>query len=250
MKISVQSDHSKQTTLLHGFGGLSRCYHLAAMAFPCCNNMSEEEQAAADRSKKIEKQVKKYDKEEAKVIKILLLGAGESGKSTFLKQMKIINGEKFTEDQLKEYRAIIYGNIIRGMKVLVDARVKLGIRWGNQANAAHARLVMGHDNSVALEPPVFLHYLQSCRELWKDHGIREAFDRRGEFHLVRHLNLIRSVSFLSIHSLTIALLVVTSQWQWIIRANLHSSLQFCIIDANLYEPLEHTLKCSEMCVSH
>ena len=60
-------------------------------------------------------------------VKLLLLGAGESGKSTFLKQMKIIHGVTFDEEQIREFRQIIYGNIIRGMRVLVDANRKLGI---------------------------------------------------------------------------------------------------------------------------
>ena len=41
-------------------------------------------------------------------VKLLLLGAGESGKSTFLKQMKIIHGVVFEPEQIKEYRRIIY----------------------------------------------------------------------------------------------------------------------------------------------
>jgi hypothetical protein len=41
-------------------------------------------------------------------VKLLLLGAGESGKSTFLKQMKIIHGVVFEPEQIKDYRRIIY----------------------------------------------------------------------------------------------------------------------------------------------
>lgn len=42
-------------------------------------------------------------------VKILLLGSGESGKSTFIKQMVIIHGKgEFTADEVRAYRQQIY----------------------------------------------------------------------------------------------------------------------------------------------
>ena len=61
-------------------------------------------------------------------------GAGESGKSTFLKQMKIIHGVVFEPEQLKEFRRIIYQNMIKAMRVLVDANRKLKIPLRDPAN--------------------------------------------------------------------------------------------------------------------
>ena len=40
---------------------------------------------------------------EKKIIKMLLLGAGESGKSTIFKQMKIINKDGYSEKERKEF---------------------------------------------------------------------------------------------------------------------------------------------------
>ncbi|GFT58595.1 guanine nucleotide-binding protein G(o) subunit alpha [Trichonephila clavipes] len=51
--------------------------------------MSAEERAALARSKQIEKNLKEDGIQAAKDIKLLLLGAGESGKSTIVKQMKL-----------------------------------------------------------------------------------------------------------------------------------------------------------------
>lgn len=48
---------------------------------------------------------------------MLLLGSGESGKSTFVKQMRIINGKHFSEDELKLYKLTVYNNLVLGMKV-------------------------------------------------------------------------------------------------------------------------------------
>ena len=52
--------------------------------------MSAEERAALARSKQIEKNLKEDGIQAAKDIKLLLLGAGESGKSTIVKQMKYV----------------------------------------------------------------------------------------------------------------------------------------------------------------
>merc|ERR1712105_97531 len=53
--------------------------------------MSAEERASRARSKQIEKNLKEDGIQAAKDIKLLLLGAGESGKSTIVKQMKMIH---------------------------------------------------------------------------------------------------------------------------------------------------------------
>jgi hypothetical protein len=84
------------------------------------------------RSRAIDKELHRAKKNMKREVKLLLLGAGESGKSTFLKQMKIIHGHTFDPLVLDEYREVIYNNIIRGMKVLTDAREKLAIPWSDE----------------------------------------------------------------------------------------------------------------------
>jgi len=135
-------------------------------------------------SRAIDRQLQKDKERFRKTVKILLLGSGESGKSTFLKQMRIINGGDFVEEELKQYRLVIYGNVVKGMKVLIDARDKLGIAWGSEANDCHAQFLFGYDNSVTLEQPAFAQFIPAINALWADSGIRMAFDRRREFQLV------------------------------------------------------------------
>lgn len=52
-------------------------------------------------------------------VKILLLGAGESGKSTFLKQMRIIHGQDFDQGAKEEFRATIFSNVIKGTRYIL-----------------------------------------------------------------------------------------------------------------------------------
>merc|ERR1711971_1306679 len=91
--------------------------------------MSAEERASRARSKQIEKNLKEDGIQAAKDIKLLLLGAGESGKSTIVKQMKIIHESGFTSEDFKQYRPVVYSNTIQsllaGMKRLwVDSGVQ------------------------------------------------------------------------------------------------------------------------------
>lgn len=121
-----------------------------------------------------------------RLVKILLLGAGESGKSTFLKQMRIINGQQFDKKALLDFRDTIYENILKGMRVLVDARDKLGISWQSCENEKQGMLVMSWEGRVGgsgVEPSEFQLYVMALSALWADTGIQEAYARRSEFQL-------------------------------------------------------------------
>lgn len=118
-------------------------------------------------------------------MKLLLLGAGESGKSTFLKQMRIIHGVKFEPDLLKEYQQIIYQNVIKGLQVLIDAREKLDIQWEDPAaTPGYATQVMQMSTAEKIVPDQFNQYCPAISLVWRDGAIRKAYDRRREFQIV------------------------------------------------------------------
>lgn len=81
----------------------------------------------------------------------------------------------------------------KGMRVLVDAREKLHIPWGDTSNHLNGDKLMAFDTRTPLtaqgivETRVFLQYLPAIRALWADSGIQNAYDRRREFQLVRDL---------------------------------------------------------------
>jgi len=145
----------------------------------CCTNQEEIDQRI--QSDLIDRRLKAEKRELKRMVKVLLLGAGESGKSTFLKQMRIIHGAGYKEADQMEYKGIIYQNIVKGMKVLIDAKSKLDIPWEKPENAGHANLVF--HGEIPLDNHVYLKYLPSIKELWRDKGIRDAFDRRREYQL-------------------------------------------------------------------
>ena len=153
------------------------------MVFDCCLLSPEEAQQKAN-SRKIDKQLAQEKVQYRRQVKILLLGAGESGKSTFLKQMRIIHGKDFDTDALNEFRPVIYSNVLKGMKVLADARRKLRIEWGNPANQEYAEIILNFQAPPRIETDQFLRYAECVKRLWTDRGIQTSYARRREFQLV------------------------------------------------------------------
>ncbi|XP_027029655.1 guanine nucleotide-binding protein subunit alpha-12a [Tachysurus fulvidraco] len=140
---------------------------------------------AKRRSREIDAMLARERRSVRRLVKILLLGAGESGKSTFLKQMRIIHGQEFDQKALLDFRDTIFENIIKGMRVLVDARDKLEVPWKNWENEKHGMFVMSFENKTGMpvEPCTFQLYVPALQALWGDSGIQEAYGRRSEFQL-------------------------------------------------------------------
>ncbi|XP_053468299.1 guanine nucleotide-binding protein subunit alpha-12a [Ictalurus furcatus] len=140
---------------------------------------------AKRRSREIDSMLARERRSVRRLVKILLLGAGESGKSTFLKQMRIIHGQEFDQKALLDFRDTIFENVIKGMRVLVDARDKLKVPWQNSENEKHGMFVMSFENKAGMpvEPCTFQLYVPALQALWGDSGIQEAYGRRSEFQL-------------------------------------------------------------------
>lgn len=61
-------------------------------------------------------------------------GTGESGKSTFIKQMRIIHGRGYSEEDRKGFTGLIYENIFTAMQAMIQAMSTLQISYKYKHN--------------------------------------------------------------------------------------------------------------------
>ena len=112
-------------------------------------------------------------KEDEQRIKLLLLGAGESGKSTIFKQMKILYGanQGYTEEERKSFTPVVYNNAITSMKTLVENADTLKVAVADKDKAA-ALMLVSDEHVIDVETGNLI------QALWADSGIQETFRAR------------------------------------------------------------------------
>ncbi|XP_077563301.1 G protein alpha q subunit isoform X1 [Haemaphysalis longicornis] len=145
----------------------------------CC--ISEEAKEQRRINQEIERQLRKDKRDARRELKLLLLGTGESGKSTFIKQMRIIHGNGYNDEDKKAFIKLVYQNIFMAMQSMVKAREMLKIPFSHAENQEHANLVMSvdYETVTTFERP----YVEAIKHLWADGGIQECYDRRREYQL-------------------------------------------------------------------
>jgi guanine nucleotide-binding protein G(i) subunit alpha len=77
-------------------------------------------------------------------------GAGESGKSTIVKQMKIIHETGYSKEECEQYRPVVYSNTIQSLMAIIRAMGQLRIDFAEPGRAVS-----------------YLHYLFVCYSLFK-----------------------------------------------------------------------------------
>jgi len=75
----------------------------------------------------IDRDLDRARQQEELKVKLLLLGAGESGKSTIFKQMRILHGSPRSEDDLRMYGVVVRSNVITAMRKLCTLLRNLGL---------------------------------------------------------------------------------------------------------------------------
>uniref|UniRef100_A0A8H7KB39 Uncharacterized protein n=1 Tax=Bionectria ochroleuca TaxID=29856 RepID=A0A8H7KB39_BIOOC len=132
------------------------------------------------RSREIDKQIRQDEKRMTREVKLLLLGAGESGKSTILKQMKLIYTQGFSKSEKLEWKPVIFNNIVQSFKTIHDAMNELNISFEKPESEKHMALVL-IEREIGLEERMPLDYLEPVKALWQDAGVKAAIAKGNEY---------------------------------------------------------------------
>uniref|UniRef100_A0A2K5KME2 Guanine nucleotide-binding protein subunit alpha n=1 Tax=Cercocebus atys TaxID=9531 RepID=A0A2K5KME2_CERAT len=105
----------------------------------CC--LSEEAKEARRINDQIERQLRRDKRVASRELKLLLLRTGESGKSTFIKQTRIIHGSGYSNEDKRGFTKLVYQNIFTAMQAMIRAMDTLKIQYKYEHDKAHAQLV-------------------------------------------------------------------------------------------------------------
>lgn len=145
-----------------------------------CLMLDRDHIAARRRSEKIDVELAKS---RPRILKILLLGAGGSGKSTMVKQMKIIHSNGFTPSELLLFRPTVLDNLLASMKYVLTGMGLLRINLEHSVNERYAKIVLTAPSCFDMEFRVIDKVAAALKVLWKDRGVRLAVSRGYDYEL-------------------------------------------------------------------
>lgn len=134
------------------------------------------DEAKADRE--LKKAQAETEAQEEKKVKMLLLGAGESGKSTIFKQMKVINKDGYSKQELAEFKGIVHANACASMKSMIKAYEKLQVEVPADLQTKIDQF-LADSTEEKLNPEL----AQLIKALWDHESMQAMFIRRSEFQL-------------------------------------------------------------------
>lgn len=146
---------------------------------------SEENEQTAE----IERRIEQETKAEKHIQKLLLLGAGDSGKSTIFKQIKLLFQSGFDEAELKGYTPVIHANVYQTIKILHDGSKEL-----SQSLEDSSKFIISDENKQIGEklseiggrfdyPRLTKELAHEIGTLWRDNAIQETYSRGNELQV-------------------------------------------------------------------
>lgn len=146
--------------------------------------LTAEERAAIDKSKELDKELTDQGKRDNRIIKVLLLGTGESGKSTILKQMRILYDEKgFTSIEKETFKVVVRRNVVESMQTLLEGVEDWKYEFDSKESQAAAQFINDIDgHSIDMWSAEIV---SNIKQLWPhESAIQKSFDNRNKLQLL------------------------------------------------------------------
>ncbi|KAJ5588496.1 hypothetical protein N7537_011174 [Penicillium hordei] len=136
------------------------------------------------RSQQIDRKLEEDSRRLRRECKILLLGSGESGKSTIVKQMKIIHQNGYTVEELALYRLTVYKNLLDCAKALIGAYHYLQLEPSSQKVQDYISFLEEYnvdpDPNTSLDSKIG----DAITYLWNDPCTSTVLEHQNEFYLM------------------------------------------------------------------
>lgn len=127
-------------------------------------------------SRAIDKELK-MEARESQECKMLLLGAGESGKSTFAKQMKILHMSDYSDEERAGFKLVIHKNIRDGMVSIINACEKMQIEIDAKSKELVQHINEGEDSNMIINKEL----AEYIKTVWRDQGVQKAVSKAYGF---------------------------------------------------------------------
>ncbi|XP_064091497.1 guanine nucleotide-binding protein subunit alpha-11-like isoform X1 [Macrobrachium nipponense] len=144
--------------------------------FVCCPNYGEEYVPRRE-------EPRAFAKPEAR---LLVVGASDTGKSTFMRQMRLEFGDQYPVQERRRHQPHIRRNVMDSIHKLVSAAAQYEYSYSTpEVESIAMKFAEWPPLEDLLEAPdLDPSWSDSIESLWKDPAIQAAYQRRNEFHLM------------------------------------------------------------------
>ncbi|KAH8163588.1 hypothetical protein CIB48_g4659 [Xylaria polymorpha] len=149
-----------------------------------CMSSNKEDEEQKKRSQAIDRALDEDSKKLRRECKILLLGSGESGKSTIVKQMKIIHLKGYSEEELYNYRATVFKNLIECAKAVIIAMEQFEIDPSSDGTKDYCDYLLSYTVESGPTARIEAKVGIAVQALWSDPCIEQLMQHSTEFYLM------------------------------------------------------------------
>ena len=148
---------------------------------------AEEEKRQRKQNKEIDRQIQKDKQVYRATHRLLLLGAGESGKSTLVKQMRILHEETpFSEEEKRQKKEEIRRNVKESITTILNAMPSIDppVVCAIPENEGKRRWLLEQTAKPVDEFEYTAEFYETTGALWRDAGVQACFERSNEYQLI------------------------------------------------------------------
>ncbi|KAJ3444725.1 guanine nucleotide-binding protein g(o) subunit alpha [Anaeramoeba flamelloides] len=133
-----------------------------------------------EKSQKIDREAYYLHNEQNKIIRLLIVGAGESGKSTFVKQCKNLYTKGWSKKEFSRMKYTVYTNVIEAIQTLIYIKNDLELEYSNSDNKELEEEIGSLPLTIKITPDL----ATKIDSIWKDPSIQTAYNKRCKYTLI------------------------------------------------------------------